>query len=142
MKMARNIDPNLNAISRISSASTVRGEMYSRNDIRIDGTFEGKIYSEGKVVVGEKAIITGDIICTNVDFWGKLKGNLYVKDTLSLKDGCVVDGELHIRRIMLELGSKFNGTCRMIDEAEFDKLTETLGVSSYQKESQASEKKK
>lgn len=140
--MARNIDPNLNAISRISSASTVRGEMYSRNDIRIDGTFEGKIYSEGKVVVGEKAIITGDIICTNVDFWGKLKGNLYVKDTLSLKDGCVVDGELHIRRIMLELGSKFNGTCRMIDEAEFDKLTETLGVSSYQKESQASEKKK
>ena len=43
---------NVNEIARISAGTIVRGDMYSVNDIRVDGTFEGKIYSKGKVVVG------------------------------------------------------------------------------------------
>ena len=81
---------NVNEVSRVSAGTTIKGEIYSPSDIRIDGSFEGRIYSRCKVVVGEKAVITGDIICSNVDFWGKIKGNFYVKDTLSLKDTCVV----------------------------------------------------
>ena len=65
----------------------------------------------------------GDIICANIDLWGKVEGNLYVKDTLSLKEGCTVDGNLNVRRLSVELGSKFNGGCKMITEAEFDKLS-------------------
>ena len=61
---------NVNEVSRISTGTIFKGEISSSNDIRIDGTFEGKIYSKGRVVVGEKARIKGDIICTNVDFWG------------------------------------------------------------------------
>ena len=125
--MARHIDPNLNAISRVSTETVIKGEIFSKNDIRIDGTFEGKIYSEGKVVVGESAKVIGDIICRNVDFWGTIQGSMYVRDTLSLKDGCHVKADLHVRRIMLELGTSFNGTCEMIDEAAFDKIAESSG---------------
>ena len=64
----------------------------------------------------------GDIVCENVDLWGKVEGNLFVKDTLSLKEGCVVSGNLHIRRLSVELGSTFNGNCKTITEAEFNKL--------------------
>ncbi len=94
----------------------------SPNDIRIDGTFEGKVQSKGRVVIGESAVIKGDIICSDIDLWGKVEGNLYVKDTLSLKEGCVVNGNLHIRRLSVELGATFNGNCKTITEAEFDKL--------------------
>lgn len=117
---------NVNDVSRISAGTVIKGEITSPNDIRIDGIFEGKIYSKGKVVVGEKAVIKGDIVCQNVDFAGTMKGNFYVKDTLSLKDNCKVDGDLHVRRLQVELNATFNGKCIMISEADFAKLTETL----------------
>lgn len=113
---------NANEVSRISTGTTVKGEIISSNDIRIDGTFEGKVFSKGKVVVGANAQITGDIVCTNVDFSGKIKGNFYVKDTLALKGSAVVDGDLHTRRLQVDLDAKFNGICKMISETEFDKI--------------------
>ena len=118
------MEPNVisNEQSRVSAGTVIKGEISSPNDIRIDGTFEGKIYSKGRVTIGEKAVIKGDIIGQNVDFWGTIKGNFYVKDTLSLKGGCVVDGDLHIKRLQVELDAKFDGTCQMISEAEFDRL--------------------
>ena len=114
---------NVNAISRISAGTIIKGEIISPTDIRIDGTFDGKLQSKGRVVVGETAVIKGDIVCDNVDLWGKVEGNLFVKDTLALKEGCVVNGNLHIRKISVELGATFNGNCRMITEAEFDRIS-------------------
>ena len=116
-----NDSASVNDISRISAGSVIKGEITSPNDIRIDGTFEGRIFSQAKVVVGEKAVIKGDIICNNADFWGKINGDFFVKDTLSLKDTCVVEGDLHIRRLQVELDAKFNGNCKMITEEEFNR---------------------
>ena len=113
---------SVNSISRISAGTVIKGEILSPTDIRIDGTFEGRVQSKGRVVVGESATIKGDIVCENIDLWGKVEGNLFVKDTLSLKEGCVVDGNLHIRRLAVELGATFNGNCKTITEAEFNKL--------------------
>ena len=113
---------NVNEVSRISTGTVVKGEISSSNDIRIDGTFEGKIKSKGRVVVGEKALIKGDIICANVDFWGTMEGNFYVKDTLSLKSSSKVKGDLHIKRLQVELDARFDGTCQMITESDFDRL--------------------
>jgi cytoskeletal protein CcmA (bactofilin family) len=113
---------NVNSISRISAGTVIKGEILSPTDIRIDGSFEGRVQSKGRVVVGESAIIKGDIVCENIDLWGTVEGNLFVKDTLSLKDGCVVSGNLHVRRLSVELGATFNGNCKTITEAEFDKL--------------------
>ena len=118
------MENNVNEISRISAGTVIKGEISSPTDLRIDGTFQGKIYSKGKVTVGEKAVINGDIICQSVDFAGTMKGNFFVKDTLSLKSSCKVDGDLNTRRLQMELDANFNGNCRMITEADFAKLTE------------------
>lgn len=114
---------NVNSISRISAGTVIKGEILSPNDIRIDGTFEGKVQSKGRVVIGETAVIKGDIFCDNVDLWGKVEGNIYVKDTLALKEGCVVNGNLHIKKLSVELGATFNGNCKTITDAEFDKIS-------------------
>ena len=123
---------NVNSISRISAGTVIKGEIVSPYDIRIDGTFEGKIQSKGRVVVGESAHIKGDIICENIDLWGKVDGGVFVKDTLALKEGCVVNGNLHIKKLSVELGATFNGNCKMITDTDFDKVA---GV--QQKESPA-----
>ncbi|MBE6216318.1 MAG: polymer-forming cytoskeletal protein [Bacteroidales bacterium] len=113
---------NVNSISRISAGTVIKGEILSPYDIRMDGTFEGKLQTKGRVVVGETACVKGDIICENIDLWGKVEGNIYVKDTLSLMEGCSVNGNLNTRRLAVELGSTFNGNCRMISETEFNKV--------------------
>ena len=113
---------NVNSISRISAGTLIKGEIVSPSDIRIDGTFEGKVQTKGRVVVGETAVVTGDIICENIDLWGKVNGNVYVKDTLALMEGCHVDGNLNIKRLSVELGATFNGNCRMITDGEFNKV--------------------
>lgn len=113
---------NVNSISRISAGTVIKGEILSPNDIRIDGTFEGKVQSKGRVVIGETAVIKGDIVCNDVDLWGKVDGNIFVKDTLALKEGCVVNGNLNVRKLSVELGATFNGNCKTISEADFDRL--------------------
>ena len=114
---------NVNEVSRISTGTVVKGEINSPNDIRVDGSFEGKIISKGRVVVGENAIISGDIICENVDLWGKMTGNLFVKDTIALKEGCSVKGNLNIKRLIVELGARFDGNCKMLDDVDYDKIS-------------------
>lgn len=114
---------NVNEVSRISTGSVIKGEIVSPNDIRIDGEFEGRIICKGRVVAGEQAVIKGDIICENVDFWGKMEGSLFVKDTLTLKDTCSIKGDLHIKRLVVELGAHFDGSCKMLSEGEFDKIS-------------------
>ncbi len=114
---------NVNSISRIAAGTVIKGEILSPCDLRIDGTFDGKLQSKGRVVIGETAVIKGDIYCDNIDLWGKVEGNLYVRDTLALKEGCTVTGNLHIKKLSVELGAVFNGNCRTISDAEFDKLT-------------------
>ena len=118
---------NVNDVNRIAAGAKFTGDIATVNDIRIDGSFEGRLYSESRVVVGEKAVVKGDIFATYIDFNGSmLGGNFYVKDTLSLKGGCVVDGDLHIKRLQVELDAKFNGNCKMIGEADFEKIAAQL----------------
>ena len=119
---------NGNEVSRISTGTVIKGEINSPNDIRIDGVFEGKIFSKGRVVVGEKAEIKGDIVCDNVDFWGKMTGSLFVRDTLTLKDTCSVNGDLHVQRLVVELGAHFDGTCKMLKEGEFEHVSKPAAL--------------
>ena len=114
--MANNV--NVNDVNRIAAGAKFTGDMATLNDIRIDGTFEGRLYSRARVVVGEKAVVKGDIFASYIDFNGTmLGGNFYVKDTLSLKSGCTVNGDLYFQRFQVELDARFTGKCQVIDEA-------------------------
>lgn len=105
---------NINAVSRISAGTVFKGEIESKSDIRIDGTFDGKISTTGRVVVGEGAFVKGEVLCENADVFGKVEGSLTVRDILSLKSACEVKGDLEVAKIAVELGAAFDGTCKML----------------------------
>lgn len=118
---------NVNDVNRIAAGAKFTGDIATVNDIRIDGSFEGRLFSEARVVVGEKAVVKGDIFATFIDFNGTmLGGNFYVKDTLSLKNGCVVEGDLFFQRFQVELDAKFTGRCQVMSEAEFHKVASPM----------------
>ena len=111
---------DVNDVSHISAGTAIKGEMTSLTDIRVDGKIQGKLFSKGKVVVGEEAVIAGTMACNNVDFWGNIEGDIYVKDTFSLKSTASVNGNIHVRRFEVEMGAQINGTCKMITEEDYD----------------------
>ena len=108
--------PNVNTITRISQGTSFKGEIQSAYDIRIDGVFEGDIVAEGKVVLGETARVNGTISCIDLDLWGTAEGEFTVKGILSLHDKCRMTGNVHTRKLYVELGSTFNGNCAMMEE--------------------------
>ena len=114
---------NVNDVSRIAAGTSVTGDLTSLQDMRIDGRFEGRLYCEGRLVVGEKGVVKGDVIGQNVDFGGTMEsGNFYVKDTLALKAGCRIEGDIYYRRLEVELEARFVGKSQVLSEEEYNKM--------------------
>jgi cytoskeletal protein CcmA (bactofilin family) len=128
--MAKNeIVPQIYEVNRISSGSEFRGTLLSSCDIRIDGLFVGKIQTRGKVVIGETAQFTGDIYCNSIDVWGKVDGNIFSGSQTGFKSTADFTGSLNCHKIFIEEGARFNGTCKMITEEEFDQEVTKLSAS-------------
>ncbi len=125
-KPPKTVEQNVNDVSRISQGAAIRGDLSSSTDIRVDGQVDGTLFSEGKVVVGETARLSGKLFATNIDFWGKMDGDIFVKDTLSLKSSAVVNGNIHVRKIQVEMGAQINGSFKMISEQEYEQLVATM----------------
>ena len=111
-----------NEMSRIASGTQFTGNFATRSDLRIDGVFEGKLYCAGRLVIGEKGVVKGTVIGNVIDFSGTMSGGtFFVKDTLSLKDGSSVDGDIFTRRLQVDLGARFVGTSKILDEDKYAK---------------------
>ena len=119
---------NANEVSRVAQCSSIKGDISSKGDIRVDGNVDGTIYSCGRIVIGETARLSGNILCENVDFWGMMEGDVYVKDLLTLKSDASINGNIHARRIQVEIGAQINGSCTMISEEEFDNYVAEIVV--------------
>lgn len=122
----------INDVTRISKGATVNGDLISSSDIRVDGIINGKVLSDGKIVVGEQAALSGSLFCANLDFWGKMEGDIYVKDTLCIKSTATVNGNIRVHKLQVEMGAQINGTCKMISEQEYDDLASKVNVKRVQ----------
>jgi cytoskeletal protein CcmA (bactofilin family) len=97
----------------ITIGTFIKGDIKAEEDFRIDGKIEGNIECSGKVIIGPQAEITGNINCNNADLMGKIKGNITVNETISLKSQVVFNGEILAKYVDIEAGAIFNGTCTM-----------------------------
>jgi cytoskeletal protein CcmA (bactofilin family) len=110
---AKAFEINPNTLNLIGSGTTINGTLDTTGDIRIDGTVKGNVTAKGKVVLGEGATVTGNLVCQNADISGNLKGNLTIDETLVLKSTARIDGDIITSKLMIEAGANFNGRCQM-----------------------------
>ena len=107
-KKIPNLNPN--AISRIAAGTVIiGGEIKTQCDIRFDGDYTGNITSQSRVIVGETAHLKGEIRCENLDVFGNLEGDVFVKDTMTIKSEASFTGHIQSSRLVIELGAKFEG---------------------------------
>src|SRR5579863_4345633 len=103
--------------SLIGAGTTMKGDMTSNGDLRIDGTLVGNIHCSAKVVIGANGNVQGDINGQQADIMGKVTGTIKVKDLLQLKGGSVVNGNLQAAKLQIEPTANFNGECHMTPAA-------------------------
>ena len=99
--------------SKIEKSTTLKGNIKSKTDIRIDGNVEGEVVTKGKVILGKESNVIGKILCANADIEGKFDGELTASGTLSLKSGSNVKGKVKIQTLIVVSGSIFNANCSM-----------------------------
>ena len=107
-----------NSINIITAGTLIKGDITASGDFRLDGTLEGNIQLNGKLVVGDSGVVNGNILCVNANIIGTVNGNLSVKELLSLHTTARVRGDILINKLSIEPGAVFSGKCRMIDEVK------------------------
>ena len=82
-------------------------------NLRINGTFEGKLETRGNLTIGENANVKADIHGERIIIAGKVTGNLTASETLSLIQPAVVQGDVHTPLISIEEGAILDGRLSM-----------------------------
>jgi len=121
--MAKN-SPVPEAVSpnQINTGTVIHGDIICNGNIRIDGNLRGKIECSGKVVIGTSGLVEGDIVCSNIDILGQVKGNVLVADKTALKASCRLTGDMQTGSLSIEPGAEFNGKCTMVESADIQSL--------------------
>ena len=108
--------PSLNSpdrLNRIVEGTRIVGEIDSESNIRIDGTVEGTIKTKGRLVVGPKGKIIGDVICNDAEIEGTVEGQIKVDALLSLRSTAKITGDMFTGKLAIEPGATFTGNCNM-----------------------------
>ncbi len=115
-------------LNRIVEGTNITGEINSESNIRIDGQVKGTVTTKGRVVIGVTGIIEGDIYCLDADVEGLITGTIKVGNLLTLKNTAKIDGDITTKRLNIESGAEFNGTCTMGDSNKSTASVSAEGV--------------
>ena len=100
-------------INSISFGSTLSGDLVSSGDVRIDGVLNGSVKTEGKLVLGERGVVEGEVSCSSAIIAGELKATIVALELLTLKSTAKLSGEIIAGKLAIEPGAVFSGKCSM-----------------------------
>jgi cytoskeletal protein CcmA (bactofilin family) len=113
-KVKKNGTEQLGRTNRIVEGTSIVGDIVSKADFRLDGELIGNFTSQGKIVIGAKGAVKGEIICNNADIEGEFHGKIKVLETLNIKATAQIHGEVAVGKLSIEPGADFTATCTML----------------------------
>ena len=103
----------LGKTNRIVEGTSIKGDIVSPADFRLDGHLIGNFQSKGKLVIGPAGSVVGDITCKNADIEGKFNGKIQVQEILNIKSKAHIQGEVICSKLSVEPGAEFSASCVM-----------------------------
>ena len=95
----------------LGKGAQFKGIISFEGTIRIDGKLEGEIHTKGTLVLGEHAVIEGDISADVVVSGGRITGNIIASEKVQLLSTGIVLGTIKTPLLSIEEGVRFSGTC-------------------------------
>jgi cytoskeletal protein CcmA (bactofilin family) len=92
----------------------LKGELSGREDVFIDGEFEGKIRVAGAgVTIGANGRVTAEVDADEIVVEGRLDGALRARQRLLIRCSGHVTGDIETPRLAIEDGAVFRGRVEM-----------------------------
>lgn len=98
----------------LAEGARFEGKLTFEGRARIDGRFEGQIFSDGVLVLGSSASIEGEIdVGTLIVRAGEVRGTVRAKRLVEVHAQGRVFGDVHAPQLYVEKGSVFEGSVAM-----------------------------
>src|SRR5437870_11878816 len=108
----------------LGKGAEFKGILHFEGTIRIDGRLEGEIHTKGTLMVGEHAVIEGDISAGTIVSGGTINGNLTATERVQLLPSAVLNGDLKTPFLKVEEGVQLHGTCEAEGRAKSKSVEE------------------
>lgn len=99
----------------LDRGSSFKGELEFEDTMRIDGKFNGRIYSKNELIVGESAHIEGDVHVGRIAISGTVVGKIVAEQRVEIHRNGKVFSDIDTPALVIEEGAIFQGNCVMGD---------------------------
>src|SRR3989440_10005598 len=82
--------------------ASFKGELSFEKGLRLQGKFEGKITSAGRLHVAKEAHMQADVETSAIVVEGEVKGNLTASDRIELKNSARYEGDLRATKLTVD----------------------------------------
>ena len=97
--------------------ASFKGEMSFEKGLRLQGKFEGKINTPGRLHIAREAKMSADVECGGIIVEGDVRGNLTSNERIELKSTARYEGDLKAAKLTVDEGAQFNGHVTVGPEA-------------------------
>ena len=97
----------------LDSGSRMTGDLHFEDTFRIDGRIEGRIESDGHLVVGEKGEVEGEVRVAHILVAGTIRGTVVGAQKLEISSTGKIFGEIQTRSLVVQDGAVIEGSCSM-----------------------------
>ena len=99
----------------IGKAVKIVGQIYSREDLYVDGDVEGTIeLMEHKLTIGPNGKVHAGIKAREVVALGVIQGNVEASDRIEIRKDAKLVGDIKTARIIIEDGAYFKGSIDIV----------------------------
>jgi cytoskeletal protein CcmA (bactofilin family) len=108
----------------VGSGTAIEGTLKVSSSMRVDGSIKGKINCSDTLLVGKTGVIEAKVRVKSATIGGKVSGDITAEDVVVLEGNSTLIGDVTTKKLIIEEGAVFNGTCRMgelVKKAELKK---------------------
>lgn len=87
----------------------IKGNIKFSGELTFEGKLDGEVHTEGTLVLGDSAVINGNIHAQSVTVRGKINGNIVAKEKIEIKSKAEVFGDIRASKLTIEEGVTFVG---------------------------------
>jgi cytoskeletal protein CcmA (bactofilin family) len=115
MPPARFEPENRGGAATIGKAVKIAGNIYSREDLYVDGELEGTVEAtEHKLTVGPNGNVKATVKSREVVVLGSINGNVEATDKIEIRKDAKLTGDIRTARIIIEDGAYFKGSIDIV----------------------------
>ena len=103
---------------------TVKGQIFSREDLTIDGEVEGTVEChEHRLTIGPNGRVQAGLKAREIVIYGSIQGNVEAVEKIDIKKEAKLVGDIKTSRIMIEDGAYFKGSIDISKAAQVQRPT-------------------